>query len=105
MTQFAIMRGYIVTANDDGTIPLNSKVVGVLDNGIHQQQLDQMLTQANSQPDLLAALKQMRTAFPVMYSHPLGAPNSPARKRWEQEVEADKVARAAIARAEGRTDE
>ncbi len=100
MTQFAIMRGYIVTANDDGTIPLNSKVVGVLDNGIDQQQLDQILTQANSQPDLLAACHKVLSTLPDLYD--------PLRMSEEDHQRAGDLAdalNAAIARAEGRTDD
>lgn len=51
---------FIVTANEDGSIPLNSKVVIDLPKGGIQQDLTEiMVHRANTQPKLLEAAKNL----------------------------------------------
>ena len=60
MNHFALARGYVVTANADGSIPLSSKVIAELsaaDEGVFVQML---IAQANVANDLLAALRGVR---------------------------------------------
>ena len=61
---FALFNQYIVTANADGSVPLNSKCVikvGQLDS---VSMLTQMLSQANAYPELVAALRDLLATNP-----------------------------------------
>lgn len=55
--QYRIAGQYIITCNEDGSVPLNSKVLGVADNGVDTTRLDEMLRRANAYPAMLEALE------------------------------------------------
>lgn len=95
MRHFAIMQfedgGYIVTANADGSVPINAQCVARQDRGDTQGNgLRAIVEQANAANALLVALRGV-LEFADPYAVPGCAQNVPAHER----------AQAAIAQAEG----
>ena len=62
-TRFAIMGRYIVTANEDGSVPFGSKVAATLSDGDHVASTLSLVSQANAAADLLAAAKRALNTF------------------------------------------
>lgn len=54
-------------------------------------------------PDLLAVLQRYVNAYPAFRMKPIGAPGSPARIEQENLMALEDAAKAAIAKAEGRS--
>lgn len=55
--KYAIVRDMIVTANDDGSIPLSSKVVAGGDLSLDNAMAHDLVRQANTAPDMLRMLE------------------------------------------------
>lgn len=55
--RYGIAHGYIVTANDNGTIPLNSRICAKLDGKETAVSAKGLIDQANALPDMVAALE------------------------------------------------
>ncbi len=63
MLRFAIAYGYVVTADFNGDITLNARVVVPLDREGITPELNMLLQQANAMPDLLEALEGLQSAL------------------------------------------
>ena len=59
MQRYGIVRGFAVTANDDGTIPLSAAIVAQQDKAdVQGSVLAALVAQANAAPELLDALRE-----------------------------------------------
>lgn len=68
MNRYGVFKGYICTANEDGSIPLNAKAVC----GIYEQYdgtlLHDLIAQANLAADLIAAVNKLGWSAPEITS-------------------------------------
>ena len=58
-TFYRIANGYIVTCNEDMSVPLNSQVLVRFDAVVSRPRVETMLHRANTQPGLVEALEGM----------------------------------------------
>jgi len=64
MNKFACAGGYIVTARDDESVPINARIVAVLDrDDADGSDARALCAQANAAVDLLAALRAARVSL------------------------------------------
>ena len=100
MTHFAISLGYICTANPDGSIPLHARVAATIGIKDDRDAAGVLVSQANAAPDLLAACNGLLGLLQLICARDDMPPSLAAEFNANHRAI---DARAAIAKAEGRT--
>lgn len=99
--KFAIARGYIVTAQDDGSVGLNARIAAQVDPLAGKQYAELLIHQANAAPDLLEALEEVTRALVEHINIMAKDSNLPPNKVCPCMDNEVSKARKAIAKAKG----